>query len=319
MDEKIKVFSQEMAAEVQKLLPQCRIETREQRKTNDVIWQAVCIREIGSNVEALYYMENAYERYLEGESIEELSQDVSEHYLRETSKNINGIEKITDFEAVRDRICYSLINPEYNQKDLTDRPQEPFMDLMKVYELDASMFLPDGSGGRIAIRNNMLEVWGITEDELKEIAEENTPRLKPACLMTMQEMMAELSGTEPDVFEMVDSRMYVLTNESRMHGASCLAYPGMEKVLADAVGEDYFVLPSSLHEVIVLAGTDVSVDIGELENMIKDINEGQVSKEEWLGDHPYRYDKTLGIVLPVCADERKIELQEGIRHEAHRR
>jgi len=172
---------------------------------------------------------------------------------------------------------------------------------------------------RIAIRDSLLETWHISEEEVKRVAEENTPRLKPAHLMPIKDVMTELIGQEMGVFPEKASRMYVLTNEIHMHGATCLAYPGMEKVIADTVGENFVVLPSSVHEVIILAEVNNSMGIGEIEQMIKDINESQVPKEKWLGEHPYQYDKTLGVILPVYADECKKELQEVKKYEGYRR
>lgn len=91
-------------------------------------------------------------------------------------------------------------------------------------------------------------------------------------------------------FEFCDSGipMYVITNRARTNGAGAILYPELLKDFATAIHKDLFILPSSVHECILLpVFGDENID--ELKSMVKDINETQVAPEEVLSDSVYYY------------------------------
>ncbi len=183
--------------------------------------------------------------------------------------------------------------------------------------------MKNGGQARIAIRDSMLKVWNISEEELKQVAEVNTPYLKGANLRSIEEVIVELVNGEIPWQEKPEypterSGLFVLTNDTGTNGASCIAYPGMTEKIASVVGDEYYILPSSVNEVLILKKMEEGMDVESMERLVQEVNRTQVKKEEWLGEHPYRYDKTLGVILPVYANERKNE-QEVMRYEARRR
>ena len=88
-------------------------------------------------------------------------------------------------------------------------------------------------------------------------------------------------------------KMYILSNHMRSYGAAALIYPEQLRKIAEEVGENYYVLPSSVHETIIVAESE-SPDKEELCSLIKEINETQVEAEEVLSDHAYYYDCSTG-------------------------
>ena len=136
-----------------------------------------------------------------------------------------------------------------------------------------------------------------------ERAEENTKQIFPAEFFTMTSALSELMGMGRNTTENLLTgekigtwdRMYVLSNKMRSEGAACLAYQGILETIAGILRRNYYILPSSIHEVIVLP------DRGELEveginEMVKDINECELDPEDVLSDHCYKY----------LAEERKL-------------
>ena len=84
------------------------------------------------------------------------------------------------------------------------------------------------------------------------------------------------------------SGLSVLSNREGFHGAAAILYPGELKRAADQLQNDLVVLPSSIHEVLLLPD-DPGQDYGMLTRLVQEINRNEVEQEEWLSDHPYRY------------------------------
>jgi hypothetical protein len=84
--------------------------------------------------------------------------------------------------------------------------------------------------------------------------------------------------------------MYVLSNPVRSFGAACIVYPEVLDMAGQVLGEDYYVLPSSVHEV-VLVPVSKSMEPGEMDAMVMEINQTQVAEEEILSDHAYLYQR----------------------------
>ena len=101
------------------------------------------------------------------------------------------------------------------------------------------------------------------------------------------------SGLDPEKFKaVVDGKpveLYVLTNKSRMFGAACMLYPGVFQQAAREIEGDFFVLPSSVHEVLLLSPGNV-FDREGLRRLVREINETQVEPYEVLSNNVYYYD-----------------------------
>ena len=154
------------------------------------------------------------------------------------------------------------------------------------------MDMGDSAGGKMTsvITNQQLNAFGITAEQLHQDALENAPITHPASLRSMQEVMAEMMGMEPEDVMSGEPTMLVATVEGSFMGASVIQYPGFMEQAAEKIGGDFFVLPSSIHEVLLIPD-DGRQDFHELAAMVQTINETQVAPEERLSDNVYHYDK----------------------------
>ena len=139
------------------------------------------------------------------------------------------------------------------------------------------------------IYNSHLEMWGITKEKLCEAARKNTPELFPPEFAGMEEILGEAfrerEGEEEDRLP-----MYVLTNRERRFGAVNILYDGVLAEIAEKLQDDLYILPSSVHECIIVPRC-VSSSQEELEEMVRSINCTQVLPEEVLSDHVYCYER----------------------------
>lgn len=157
------------------------------------------------------------------------------------------------FEYVRDRIVYRLVNYEKNKEILEDCPHLRLYDLALTFRWVAHS---DDIGISTAlVTNQELQVWGISMNELLLAARENTPRLFPVHMIDMDEMIAQ-AGIPISLDESAIP-MYIMTNEQEVNGASVLLYDNVLESFALEKKTDFYILPSSIHEVILVPSNKI--------------------------------------------------------------
>ena len=145
----------------------------------------------------------------------------------------------------------------------------------------------DGEGCDAAV----LQLLGQLHDD----AMENAPKIKPAEIKGMSEVMAEMMGIEQaEMFGMgpvapEDEKMFVASVPDKIHGAGVLAYQDFMDQAAERVGGDFYILPSSLHEVLLVPDNG-QMQLSDLEAMVKEVNATQVDPVDKLTDSVYHYD-----------------------------
>lgn len=147
-------------------------------------------------------------------------------------------------------------------------------------------------------------MWDIGQEQLIEDSMKNMESLYPADLMNMAVLLKELY-IDPASLLSLDFPMYVLTNTERLNGAASLLYEGQLEKLAKILGEEYYVLPSSIHEVIIVPKSKV-VDKNDLSHMVNEINQEHLQREEVLSNHAYYYDglKEELVSLPLVPKQK---------------
>ncbi|MCM1058414.1 MAG: DUF5688 family protein [Firmicutes bacterium] len=295
----INEFAQKVRSAVEKELGGAyRAELKDVKKNNGVQMQGLLILPPDSNVVPTIYLETFYAAYEDGVPFREVLDRILEVFREETPKERIDMNFFKSFEKVRDRICYRLINRQGNRELLDSIPYVEFLDLaVCFYYAYSDRMLGDGS---IMIYNSHLEMWGIKVKDLMCLAGENTPRLFPARLTPMQEMLEEVLGTDEDFSgQDADIPLLVLTNGRRLHGAACMLYPGILEKVGKLKKDSFYIIPSSVHEVLILEKTVMETP-EEVKHMIREVNSQHVSAEEILSDNLYYYDlptKTVKIIL----------------------
>ena len=129
---------------------------------------------------------------------------------------------------------------------------------------------------------------------------ENAPQLKPVEIKGMSEVMAEMMGVEQTemmgLFPVApeDEKIYVATVPDKVHGAGVLAYQNFMDQAAEGAGGDFFILPSSIHEILIVPDNG-EMWLKDLEAMVKEVNATQVAPADKLTDSVYRYDSQAKI------------------------
>lgn len=298
----LKNFIQEITARVQAVVgEEAGVYVQEVRKNNNVLMHGLTILRKGGNVSPTIYLDSFYEMLKEGVDMEEIVSKILTVYVRGLPRGRVDMEFFRDFEKVKDRIVYRLVNREKNRELLEEIPHVDFLDLAICFYY--SYEHPELGDGMILIRNTHMAMWGTSHRELMHLAERNTPRLLPSQLSSMEnslrgildeEQLAELREMQQET----GKYLYVLSNTRHIQGAAVILYPGILAEAARHLGGSFYILPSSIHEVILLPDDGRSSG-KELHEMIAEINRSQLQEEEVLSDYAYRYEAAAGKVTEV--------------------
>lgn len=269
------------------------IETNKVNKVRD----GLTIHMPDSNISPTIYVNDMYEEYERTEDLQGILTKTAEMFEK-AMKHSADINTDISSEDTKEKIVFQLINTEQNKELLKTVPNREFQDLSIVYRIVMAV---DGNGIQSALVNErLMENMKLTEDELFKLAAENTKRIFPPTVRSMNEVIRDIfmaDGMPEEIAEMMmeempaDQGMWVISNEKGINGATSMLYENGLNELAEKLDSDLYILPSSLHEVIA-----VSANMGdpeELAKMVAEINMEDVKLEERLSNQVYHYDKDL--------------------------
>lgn len=279
-----------------------KVKLQEVRKNNGVFLQGLIILKKKQNVSPTIYLQPFWEAYEEGVTLLEVVTRILQIYREDVPRDNIDMTFFKDFEKVKDRICYRLIHAERNKVLLEGIPYVPFLDLAICfyYAYEGEVL---GSGS-ILIHNSHMSMWKTNIAELMCLAQRNTPRLFPwecgSMDLTVRELKQELALNEEICRGILEDRenikykeelpLYIVTNKQKIHGAACILYPNLLAGIGEGMNANFYILPSSVHEVILLTDSG-SESTSQLREMIAEVNRTQVEPEEVLSDSLYYFDR----------------------------
>lgn len=269
------------------------------KKNNGVEKTGVVIMIPDVNISPTIYLEEFYERFIRGESLECIVAGILRFYESVKFDRSWDVSGLTDYNTLKSKVVFKIVNTEKNKELLKRVPHKKMLDLSIVYYL----LLEAGPTGTatMLIYEEHIRKWNITKEELNEAAFENVKKLLPVQFFPVSLAIEELIHPamrrkvnlleEDDIKNKAREPMYVLTNVLRSFGAACVVYPEILHKIGEFIGGDYYILPSSVHEVIVVPLT-IGMGLSEMSEMVNEINFTQVEEEEILSDHAYIYEYT---------------------------
>lgn len=277
----------------------CEVKLNTVMKNNGIVLNGITVMKDDSNISPTIYLNNFYEAYEKKEiSLTEIVEKVMDVYEKNKIDKTIDMKYFLDYEKVKNRIVYKLINTDKNKELLKDVPHINYHDLSIVFQfLLAEETLGSAT---ILVHNAHLKIWNISEKDLFDIACINTPRLHKYEINNIKDVIYELMsmdgmmdcGLEQDTI----IPMYVLSNKNRIHGAACMLYPDLIKDFSTAVNKNLFIIPSSIHEVLLLPVDDMA-DSDHIKDMVKEVNSTQLEVEEILSDSLYYYDRSVNEIV----------------------
>lgn len=246
-------------------------------------YEAITITPEGSNIGMNMNLEVFAEAYESGvpfnEIVEQVTNKVEAHLADMPTFDV---QSLTDYEQMKDKLAMEVVAADRNADLLAKVPHQEMEDMAVVYRF--VMESDENGRASILVSNDLLDKMGVTPEQLHADALENAPELRPAVIKGMSEVMMDMMGE--DAHEMFgidefpqDEMMYVATVPDKISGAGVIAYQEFMDQAAEKLGGDFYILPSSIHEVL-LVKDDGAVNFNDLKSMVEDVNATQVAPEE---------------------------------------
>ena len=269
------------------------IKFNETTKAN-VSYEAMIVTPANSNIGINLNTEAFFEEYNKGMDYSEVISKVTE-VISSTMEQMPEVDvnQLTDYEQMKSKLSVEVISQEANQELLASIPHKDIEDMAIIYRfvMDDS---PQGMQS-ITVTNSLMENMGVTPEQLHADAIANAPEMRPPVIKGMTEIIKEMMGEE--MFAMFEESiqrdgnemLYVATTPDKINGAGIIAYPEFMEQAAKQLGGDFYLLPSSRHEVI-LVKDDGGMNVEQLQSMVREVNATEVSAADKLTDNVYHYD-----------------------------
>lgn len=264
----------------------------EKAENNGKITVCISIRKSGSMVGPMIKLEGYYEEYKESQNEEtlygisrEIETIANKAWEQETEIVELGNEIKKGFPAVKDRIHMRLVNAEENQNRLKNIPWIPYLDLAITFHLNF-----DGDSDEqksIEVNHQLIDTWNVTPEDLYQTALANMEREDDGTFYRLSDFVESVLHTTP---ESSGLDMYIMTNKKCAYGATEILRSGELKRRAEEFKSDLVVLPSSVHEVLVLPYEEW-MDLDLFRRTVQNVNDDAVKREEQLSNQVYLYQK----------------------------
>lgn len=287
-----------------RIAPSMELRVSKVLKNNDVYLDSVSIldSEASTNVTPVAYLQHYFSQYENGISMKQIVNSI--FTLLATHENIPSfdIQDIESFDKAKERIMVAVINMELNHERLCNMVHRPWQDLAIVYRYNVRPW--DESPGSIMITNQLMERWNVTEEDLYQVAVENTRRqtwVSKSILDTMKELISDSEIEKELALPELCPDMYVLTSTDKFHGASAILFPELfEDFIQDNQIEctGLYILPSSIHELIVIPAVNQDDNADDLKDIVNKVNNTVMERPDILSFSVYFYDpvkKCIGI------------------------
>lgn len=257
-------------------------------KNNGLCLTGLTIKSTESNVAPTIYLENFYEEYCQEDDYEDILRGIAHTYDNHTK----GVIPDFSLESLDDSTIFGeLVRTEGNEYLLRDIPSVLVFDgrfsVIFRYAVDVS-----DVKGSVLITDSIAEIKGFTAQMLYEIALKNDSKQNTPVLQTLYECLGSIISMdlpEPDT----NAKLYVLTNETKLFGAFSILAEKTRKLLMDTFSGDLIVIPSSIHELILIPKENTVMNfLDEINTMIQEVNRTQVAPDEILGDEYFILKRT---------------------------
>lgn len=290
-------FTTMMKEEIMRRMEEAsEVRVNEVIKNNGVVLTGLTVMEEDQNISPTIYLNDYYDAFVSGKMDEtEIAEDILLVYRRHKVKNNLDVEFFTDFSCMRDRVIMKLIHAQMNEELLKDVPYISFQNLAVVFQCMVEH--QECGNATILIHNAHMKLWNITVEELYQYALENTMRYYPCEIRSMKDVLLEMADHEDinkeEIIEFTRMPgyvpMYVLSNKGKLQGATSMLYPNVLRDFGISLGRNFYILPSSIHEVLLVPEQGDEV-VEEMKNMVREINCTQVEVEEVLSNSVYFYN-----------------------------
>lgn len=286
-------------------------------KNNDTILFGLTILKENISIAPTIYLNEYFADYQRGKTIKDIVNEIVEIYEKNKLAQIpTNVSDIIDLQKVKNQIVIKLVNRESNREFLKDTPFIPFNDLAVIFSILVSTH--EEGTATIMVKSNILyDYWKMDAESLLELALENSKRLLPVKIQSMEEVLKEMLGRDfasqfgmdTEMYSDIEldtlfqeiagdnqgADMYVASNIGRINGASVMLYRNLLHDFAERIKRNVFIIPSSIYE-LILVPDNGHMGAKDIRSMVVDVNATQVAPDEVLSDNVYYYNRNTDTI-----------------------
>lgn len=254
--------------------------------------EGLTIRKQGENIAPTIYLNQYFNQFNNGRAMDDIVRDIIRVYENNQPENIMDVfktEDFYDFDKMKEKIVLKVINTERNLDLLEQVPHLDMEGLGLSVVFYVSLMTGEQSAG-ILIKNEHLKLWEKTVSDLLTVAEVNTNRMHAFTIKSMNEVLSGMFGFEEDLIPEDVPVFYVLADENNTFGASQLYLKDKIREFAEKNNCDVYILPSSVHELLLLRADFPNLEPCYLKKMVCEVNATEVSDEDFLCDGAYKFE-----------------------------
>ena len=290
---------------------QFRVKVKDVEKANGMSYRGIEVSDQQVRMGVTINMDKHYKMYLGGKSVDEIAdlvqQQVTDAFERRPDVDMS---RLKDYESLCSNVMMEAVSREKNAEYLQNIPHFDMADLSIIYRLNVGRDR-NHDIGVVTVDNQLLSSMGISQDQFQKDVFEKALAGEPPILKPLAEVMdMNFIGEDSEP----EGGLFLATNRDALYGASVIAIPGFLDQAAEKLGGNFYILPSSVHEVLFLRN-DEAVDVRELESMVQEINAAIVSPEEQLSDRVYHYDSQEKVFELASDYEQRIAEKEPVELE----
>ena len=216
---------------------------------------------------------------------------------------------ISDYEKVKDHTYLRMIPGD--SPVLKDTPHKMVEDMALVVNIHLESFSDENGRSCVVVSKPLMEMYGIDEKQLFADAEKNSLANEPMVFTPLGDMIKNLIESEnlpsPEEAGIVT---YIATNKSGFQGAAVAGYPDFCEKAAEAIGGSFYMLPSSVHEFILIKD-DGMPKAKDLNAMIKNVNETVLEPRDILSAQCYHYDAKNKVLETGLKYANRVQQRKG--------
>lgn len=291
------------------VFPNVSVELTQVSKLQGQSYHGLAIKHDDAAITPSINLDQFYALYENGATYEDALQKLTDFAVISLSQTpaIN-VDALKDYGQMKQHLTIQMVGAGSNADKLSTIPHRIMEDMAMVYRFSFGEI--SGGLASTVVTNQMLENYGITEEQLHQDALDAVQKNDPLSIRNMDEIMYEMTdgfmGSQDDP----QSPIWVATNASRFNGAAVISYPDFMDMASEQLKGNFYILPSSIHEVLMIPDS-FGARAQDLKTMVSAVNESEVRAEEKLTDNVYHYDSVARVFEQADRFEKRIEKEQS--------
>ncbi|MCF0130752.1 MAG: hypothetical protein HUJ71_03445 [Pseudobutyrivibrio sp.] len=299
-------FKLNIVEAIKEIYPQADVELTSILKNNSNKLTGLIVKDKSINITPTIYLDYYYNKLVEGETFENIVDSINRSYINNKIDKDFNISFFLNYSSVKNGILFKLINRDRNAQLLESVPYIEYLDLAIVfyYVVNISEICEDAKGS-ILITNEHMSHWNVSVNDLMLAAKNNTKSLCGYSFNNMFEILfnkyTDFANKEDLITAQNSMPLFIVSNDMLVNGASTILYEDTLSDIALKVRGSYYILPSSIHELIIVPADEYQNDQALFyKNMVCNVNRENLDEVDILSDSVYFYNNALN-ELTICA------------------